>query len=73
GWRHAIIKLVEVFKTYAGRDKFLGKKEFRKLNTQSDTSVDELRDKYKNKDGKVTFEEYFNLVTDLATARHTKA
>ncbi|CAL8360902.1 unnamed protein product [Arctogadus glacialis] len=74
----AITKLVDVFKSYAGKDKQLGTKEFRKLVraelknlitcTEDDKAVDDLKHKTdKNNDGKISFEEYFILVTELAT------
>ncbi|CAL8341528.1 unnamed protein product [Gadus morhua 'NCC'] len=77
----AITKLVEVFTKYAGKDKRLGKKDFQKLmetelknfitNTENNKAVNELKDQIdKDKDGKLTFEEYFCLVTQLATNKY---
>ncbi|CAL8247237.1 unnamed protein product [Lota lota] len=79
----AITKLVDVFKNYSGKDKKLGKKEFRKLietelnhfitNADNKRAVDELMGKIdKNKDVKITFDEYFILVTLLATTKYNQ-
>ncbi|CAL8256407.1 unnamed protein product [Boreogadus saida] len=80
----AITKLVDVFKSYAGKDKQLGRNEFLRLvrtelnnfitNADNKNAVKKLMDKFdKNNDGKISFEEYFMLVTQLATYKYRKA